>query len=57
MRESIRLLLAVAVGKTNIVAGVPGSATVTFRDINDLSDRVTATMTGSERSGVLVDLS
>lgn len=32
-----------------------GSAEVVFRDVNDTKDRVTASMTGSERSSVDVD--
>lgn len=49
-----RILLAVAAGKTNIDTGGP-SPVVTFRDQADTTDRVTATMDGSERATVVLD--
>lgn len=49
-----RILLAVAVGKTDIDTGGP-SPVVTFRDQADTTDRVTATMSGSERASVVLD--
>lgn len=54
LKEALRLLLAVAVGKTDINTGGP-SPIVKFRDVNDTKDRVTATMTGSERASVVID--
>lgn len=48
--DVMRLLLAVAAGKTNI-----DGTTVTFRDQADTKARVTATMSGSERASVVVD--
>jgi len=45
--EILRLLAAVAAGKTTIVSNV-----ATFRDVNDTKDRVVATMTGSQRTTV-----
>lgn len=48
-----RILLAVAAGKTDIDA--TGPVVVTFRDQADTKDRVTATMTGSERTTVVLD--
>lgn len=48
--DVMRLLLAVAAGKTDIVG-----TTVTFRDVDDTKDRVTATMTGSERTTIVLD--
>ena len=50
--EVMRVLLAVAAGKT----GISGS-TVTFRDQADTLDRVTAEMTGSERTTITLDVS
>jgi len=50
--ECLRLLTAVAAGKTTIVDLGGGLATVTFRDINDTVDRVEADMTNSERTNV-----
>lgn len=55
VKQALRLLLAVAVGKTTITDLGGGSAEVVFRDVNDTKDRVTASMTGSERSSVDVD--
>lgn len=54
LKEALRLLLAVAVGKTDIDTSGP-SPVVTFRDVNDTTDRVTATMNGSERASVVLD--
>lgn len=54
--EVMRLLSAVAAGKTTIVDLGGGNATVTFRDINDTVDRVEAEMNDSERTGVTLDL-
>jgi hypothetical protein len=53
--EVLRLLLAVAAGKTTIVDHGGGSATITFRDTSDTTDRVVADMTGSERTTVTLD--
>jgi hypothetical protein len=55
LAEAIRLLVAVAVGKTNIVDLGGGNATVEFRDSNDSKNRVVATMAGSERTNVTLD--
>ena len=54
LKEALRLLLAVAVGKTDIDTS-GASPVVTFRDVNDTENRVTATMTGSERTSVVVN--
>lgn len=53
--EILRLLAAVAAGKTNIVDLGGGDATVTFRDIGDTKDRIVADMTGSERTTLTLD--
>lgn len=55
--EVLRLLLAVAAGKTSIVDLGGGNATVTFRDTGDSKNRVVADMTGSERTTVTKDVS
>jgi hypothetical protein len=52
MKEAMRLILAVLVGKTDIIDLGGGSATVKFRDTADSKDRVSASMTGSERSSI-----
>jgi hypothetical protein len=49
--EILKILAAVAAGKTDITG-----STVTFRDVNDVADRVTASMTGSERTTVTLDV-
>lgn len=54
--ELLRLLTAVAAGKSTIVDLGGGLATVTFRDVNDIEDRVIADMTNSERTTVTLDL-
>ena len=52
--EIMRLLASVAVGKTDIdTSGI--DPVVTFRDLDDTKDRVTATMLGSERATVVLD--
>jgi hypothetical protein len=54
--EVMRMLAAVAAGKTTIVDNGNGSATVVFRDLEDTADRVTAEMQGSERIDVNFNL-
>lgn len=54
MAGAIRVLLAVAAGKTSIVSGSPGTATVEFRAIDDSETRVSADMVGSERIDVTI---
>jgi hypothetical protein len=51
--EALRILLAVAAGKTTITAGGAGAATVEFRAVDDSGVTVTATMAGSERTDVV----
>lgn len=53
--DVLRILAAVAVGKTTITSPGAGSAFVTFRSIDDALDTVAATMSGSERVSVTLD--
>ena len=53
--QTLKLILSILVGKTTITDLGGGLATVKFRDINDAKDRVTASMTGSERTNITVD--
>jgi hypothetical protein len=53
--DVMRLLAAVAAGKSTIVSLGGGAATVTFRSIDDSADRVEATMAASERSAVTLN--
>lgn len=53
--DILRILAAVAAGKTTITSLGAGSASVTFRSIDDAVDVVTATMSGSERVNVSID--
>jgi len=53
--QLMRVLTAVAAGKTDIVSAGGGSATVTFRDIADAKNRVTAGVTGSERTTITLN--
>jgi hypothetical protein len=55
MRDVLRLLLSASAGKSNIVPLGGGAAIVTFRDLADTTDRITATMAGSERAAVIID--
>ena len=55
--EIMRILVAVAAGKTTIVDLGGGAATVTFRDTADTRDVVVADMDGSERASVTLDVS
>jgi hypothetical protein len=57
LQEAIRIVLAVAAGKTTITDLGGGSATVVFRDTSDLKDRLSADMVGSERINVSIDAS
>jgi hypothetical protein len=50
LRQAIRIMLAVLAGKTSIAGAV-----ATFRNVGDTKDRVTATMTGSQRTTMVVD--
>lgn len=49
-KEMLRVILAVNAGKTDI-----DDTTVTFRDVADTKDRVTAEMTGSKRTTITLD--
>jgi len=53
--EILRVLAAVAAGKTTITDLGGGAATVTFVGIDGATDRVVADMTGSERATVTLD--
>lgn len=53
----MRILTAIAAGKTDINNLGGGNAQVKFRDMNDTKNRVTADMTGSERTSVTLDVS
>lgn len=55
VRQALRVLLAVAAGKSTVTDLGGGAATVTFRDQSDTTDRITATMAGSERTDVVLD--
>ena len=50
MRETLRLMGAVFYGRSNIAGNI-----VTFRDVANTKDRVTATMTGNTRTGITLD--
>lgn len=50
--EVLRLLLAVASGKTTITDNGNGTAVVRFRDLDDTKNRIVADMTGSVRTTV-----
>lgn len=56
LTQAMKLLTAVSAGKTAIVNLGGGTATVTFRDVNDTTDRVVADMTNSDRTTVTLTL-
>ena len=49
-QDAMRILLAVAVGRTDIASNI-----VKFKSLDGLTDRVTATMTGSQRTTVVLN--
>jgi hypothetical protein len=53
--DILRILAAVAAGKTTIAALGGGAANVVFRAIDDSRDTVQANMAGSERTTVTLD--
>lgn len=56
MRDVLKILAAVAAGKTTITDLGGGSATVNFRDLSDTKNTVSASMTDSERTDVTLDV-
>jgi hypothetical protein len=56
LSDILKILVAVAAGKSDIDTAGPDPV-VTFRDLNDTLDRITATMAGSERATVTIDVS
>jgi hypothetical protein len=56
-QDLMKILVAVAAGKTNITDLGGGLATVEFRDLQDTLNRVVADMTNSERTDVTLDVS
>lgn len=53
--DLLKIIAAVAAGKTIIVDHGDGTATVTYRSINDTHNTVVGEMTGSERTDVTLD--
>jgi hypothetical protein len=53
--QIMRMVASVMAGKSTIVDNGNNTATVVFRDLNDTEDRVTAEMTGSERTNVTLN--
>lgn len=56
VEDVLKILAAVAAGKTTVNDLGGGSAEVIFRNLTDALDRVQADMTGSERAAVTLDL-
>lgn len=54
--QIVRVLASVAAGKTDVVDLGGGSATVTFRDLADTRNRVSASMSASERTSVTLNI-
>lgn len=57
VEDVLKILAAVAAGKTTINDLGGGAAEVVFRNLTDALDRVQANMTGSERAAVTLDMS
>lgn len=55
--DLLRLISSVLAGKTGITDLGGGAATIKFRDLNDTKDSVVASVTGSERTDIALDLS
>jgi hypothetical protein len=55
-QDMMKILAAIAAGKTTIVDNGGGSATLTFRNLGDTLDRVEADMQDSERDTITLDL-
>ena len=53
-RDAIRVLLAIAAGKTTIINNGGGLAQVKFRDTTDSVDRVVANINNSNRTNVII---
>jgi hypothetical protein len=53
--QVLRILLAVAAGRTTVTDNGDGTATVVFRDTTNTTDRVEAEMDASERTSVTLD--
>jgi hypothetical protein len=49
-KEALAVIVSVLAGKSDI-----SGSTVTFRDVADTKNRVSATMSGSERTAVILD--
>lgn len=56
LREATQIMLSILAGKTTITDNGDDTATVKFRDSNDTLDRVTAEMSGSERTNMIYDI-
>ncbi len=55
MKQVLKILLAVAAGKTQIFDLGNGEATVVFKNQADNVDRISASMINSERVEVILD--
>jgi hypothetical protein len=53
--EAIKIILSVLVGKTTIIKGTNGNATIKFRNVSDTKDKVTASMNESSRTNVTLN--
>lgn len=53
--QVVNILAAVAAGKTTVLTG-SGNASIVFRDLNDTRNLISATMTGSNRTIIDIDV-
>jgi hypothetical protein len=54
VKQILQLLAAFAAGKTDITDLGGGNATVVFRNVTDTAPKITASVTGSERTGITI---
>lgn len=54
VKQVLALLAAFAAGKTDITDLGSGNATVVFRNVTDTGNKITASVTGSERTNVTI---
>lgn len=55
-KQLLRLISSVLIGETSITS-TGDSATVIFRDVNDTTNRITASMSGSQRTNITTNVS
>lgn len=55
-QEIMKLLVSVSVGKTNIIDNLDGTATIIFKGLDGITNRITTEVIGSERTNITLNL-